>query len=124
MKSFQCKRCGFCCQGESTVSLSEEEVLRIADFLHISKDVFLKNYAKIVCKGRIEMKTVNGFCIFFDQEKRLCRIHPVKPDRCKEWPFPRAIFTDEENFHIIKNSCLGLENFSFEDIKFLKNLTK
>jgi len=123
MKVFECKRCGFCCKGESTVSLSEKEILRIANFLTLSKSDFLKKYT--IKKGiRIEMKVKNGFCIFFDKKERICKIHPVKPEKCREWPLIPIIFEDIESFKIIQNTCEGLKNVSWEQLKFIKNLHK
>jgi len=120
MKTFICKRCGACCQGESTVSLSQEEVTRIARYLGLEEETF--KAAFLVKKGekRLEMKIKEGFCIFYDREKGLCQIHPVKPERCKEWPFPPVIFKDKENFEIIRAFCEGLKDFNFEDINKLK----
>ncbi|HIE32726.1 MAG TPA: YkgJ family cysteine cluster protein [Thermodesulfobacteriaceae bacterium] len=116
-KIFECKRCGFCCQGESTVSLSPEEIERIAAYLGLSKDDFLKRYAVRKDK-RIEMKTINGHCIFYDEKEGLCRVHPVKPDRCREWPLHPSILKDVENFEIIKNTCPGFEEgISWEEVK-------
>lgn len=124
MIKFECKRCGACCQGESTVSLSEEEIFKIAKFLGLSIEKFMENF--ILSKGekRKEMRTEGGYCIFFDREKKLCKIHPVKPERCKEWPFPPIIFRDKENFLILQNFCEGLKEISFEELKQNKNLTK
>ncbi len=125
MKTFECKRCGFCCKGESTVGLSSEDIKNISKFLRLSEKEFLELYTVKKGKNRIEMKTVDGYCIFFDREKKLCKIHPVKPAKCKEWPFVPAIFKDVDNFNIIKSCCMGLKNFSFEDVKILhKNLNK
>lgn len=122
LKIFECKRCGACCAGESTVSLSSEEIQSIAQFLNTSQEEFLKKYTVFKGKTRIEMKTLNGYCIFFDFSKKICKIHPVKPLKCKEWPFPPAIFEDEENFKIIQNFCEGLKNFAWEEIKLFKNI--
>lgn len=119
MKEFVCKRCGACCQGQSTVSLGQEEVLNIANFLGLSVEKFLEDYTVKKGKNRLEMKVVNNHCIFFDEKNKVCLIHPVKPKRCKEWPFPKAIWKDEENFRIIKESCLGLSEFSYESLKSL-----
>ncbi|WP_038055891.1 YkgJ family cysteine cluster protein [Thermodesulfobacterium hydrogeniphilum] len=125
MKTFECKKCGFCCKGESTVSLSIEEIKNISKFLGLSEEKFLKLYTVKKGKYRIEMKTVNGYCVFFDKETKLCKIHPVKPAKCKEWPFVSAIFKYPENFYIIRQFCQGLKNFSWEDLKLLcKNLNK
>ncbi len=116
MKNFQCKRCGACCRGESTVSLSDEEIQRMALFLGLSLEEVLQKYIVIKGEKRKEMRTLEGYCIFFDKEKRLCRIHPVKPERCKEWPFPPIIFKDRENFQIIQSFCDGLKSLTFEEI--------
>jgi Fe-S-cluster containining protein len=65
MKRFVCKRCGACCQGESTVSLTEEDVLNIANYLGLSVENFLKEYTIKKGENRLEMGVVNNHCIFF-----------------------------------------------------------
>lgn len=115
-KVFECKRCGACCHGESTVSLSEEEILRISKFLRMPIQKFVEEYIVVKGKTRKEMRTKEGYCIFFDKKNRLCKIHPVKPERCKEWPLLSIIFKDKDNFKIIQQSCEGLKSISFEDL--------
>lgn len=124
LKTFECKRCGACCAGESTVSISSQEIQNISQFLGLSTEEFLKKYTLLKSKTRIEMKTQDGYCIFFDTVKKICKIHPVKPYKCKEWPLTPIIFEDEENFKIIKNFCQGLKNFSWKEIKLIKNIAK
>ncbi len=122
--NFKCQQCGSCCQGESTISLTSQDVQRIAYFLGLTEKEFLKKYAVIKSGGRIELKTRNGFCIFFDKDTRQCKVHPVKPEKCKEWPFVKAIFEDYDSFKIIKSSCPGLRNVTWEELKQFKNLKK
>lgn len=124
MKMFECKRCGFCCQGKSTISLSEKDIENIANFLHLSKSEFLKKYTIKKGKFRIEFKVRNNFCIFFDEKNRSCKIHPVKPEKCKIWPLVPAIFEDKQSFEIIQNSCIALKNITWEQLKLFKNLHK
>lgn len=119
-KIFECKKCGCCCAGESTISITQEDIANLAKFLGITEEEFLKKYAVFKHPNRIEMKTKDGFCIFFDKESRLCTVHPAKPKRCREWPLIPIIFKDKENFEIIKSFCLGLKDFSWEEIKNLK----
>jgi Fe-S-cluster containining protein len=118
-KLFQCQRCGFCCQGESTVSLSPEEQKRIARYLDLSLEEFLSRYT--VRRGkRVEMKTISGHCIFYDEEESLCRIHPVKPSHCRQWPLHPSILRDEESFEIIRRTCPGFaKDATWEEIKKL-----
>ncbi len=118
-KIFECKRCGFCCQGESTVSLSDEEQKRIASYLGIPVSEFLTKYT--VKRGkRVEMKTINGHCIFYDELSSLCKIHPVKPFHCRQWPLHPSILRDKESFEIIRRSCQGFSpDATWEDVKQL-----
>ncbi len=117
---FKCIRCGQCCKGQSTISLTKEELHNIATFLEIPYQEFLKKYTVKKHPNRIEFKTKEGYCIFFDKKERICLIHPVKPEKCKEWPFVKAFFKDKENFEIIKSSCPGLKDLSWEELKILK----
>ncbi len=116
---FECKRCGFCCQGESTVSLTSEEQERIASYLGLSLSDFLERYT--VSRGkRIEMKTVNGHCIFYDEKESLCKIHPVKPFHCRQWPLHPSILRDQDSFEIIRRSCPGFSpQATWQDVKKL-----
>lgn len=109
-REFKCLRCGKCCEGESTISLSKKEIEKISKFLKITEEEFSKLYT--INKGpyRIEMKVVNGHCIFFEPETRSCKIHPVKPEKCKEWPFIPALLKDSVNFLIIQDFCKGFKN--------------
>ncbi len=114
---FECKRCGFCCQGESTVSLSPEEQERIASYLGLPVSEFLARYT--VKRGkRVEMKTINGHCIFYDEEKSLCKIHPVKPFHCRQWPLHPSLLRDKESFEIIRRTCPGFSpEATWEEVK-------
>jgi Fe-S-cluster containining protein len=119
---FECQRCGSCCQGDSTISLTPQDIQRISNFLGISKQEFLENFAVIKSGNRVELKTVKGFCIFFDRESKTCKIHPVKPEKCREWPLVKAIFEDPETFRLLKSFCPGLKKISWEELQLFKNL--
>jgi len=38
----------------------------------------------------------------------MCRIHPVKPVRCIQWPFFEAIVGDQDNLDPAKEACPGI----------------
>ncbi|WP_456433442.1 YkgJ family cysteine cluster protein [Thermosulfuriphilus sp.] len=115
-KVFECQRCGFCCQGESTVSLSPTEQERIARFLELEKRAFLERYCRLRGK-RVEMKTVDGHCVFYDSRQSLCQIHPVKPYHCRRWPFHPAILESFENYQTITSTCPGFDpEASYEEV--------
>ena len=47
----------------------------------------------------------NGYCIFWEG---LCRIHPVKPRMCRNWPFIQAVLEDVDNWRIMADTCPGM----------------
>lgn len=101
---FDCACCGFCCHGETTVSLDALDLQRMVAFLGIGEDQVREKYLRVT--GRvIQMKVVDGHCIFFDQG---CTIHPGKPWRCSQWPLHPSILSDRANFETIRESCPGI----------------
>ena len=117
-KVFECAQCGHCCHGVATVSLSKDEQKRVGAFLGLERDILFERY--LVKKGnRVEMKVVNGHCIFYGDDG-LCQIHPVKPFHCRRWPLHPSILHDEGAWLAIKKDCPGFkDDASWEDVKDL-----
>jgi hypothetical protein len=114
---FKCQQCGYCCQGETTVSLDTKDVARMLEHLNMPRPAVEKRYWRIT-GDTIQMKTVDSHCIFYDQG---CSIHQGKPWRCSQWPLHPSILEDRSNFEIIKQSCPGInQEMSYE--KFCDNL--
>jgi hypothetical protein len=68
---FICQQCGYCCQGETTVSLDENDQKRMIKHLgkqreEVTRDFWRQN------GNTIQMRTVDGHCIFYDNG---CTIH-------------------------------------------------
>ena len=103
---FECQQCGYCCHGETTVSLTDEDLDRMVKYLGIPESEVKEKYLRIT-KGVIQMKIVDGHCIFF---KDGCTIHPGKPWRCTQWPLHPSILSDESNFKAICASCPGIKS--------------
>ena len=109
---FICQQCGYCCQGETTVSLDENDQKRMVEHLGMSREEVAGNYWRQT-GNTIQMKTVDGHCIFYDNG---CTIHTGKPWRCTQWPLHPSILESRENFEIIKESCPGINrNISYEE---------
>ncbi len=101
---FTCQQCGYCCQGETTVSLDKEDQERMVRHLGMSRDEVRRTYWR--CSGNtVQMKTVDGHCIFYDNG---CSIHRGKPWRCTQWPLHPSMLDSQENFEIIRESCPGI----------------
>ena len=105
-----CKSCaGNCCIGESGyIWVTPDEILKIADFLDISLKNFYEKYL-IKVKYRFSLKEIEyngGYrCIFFDEQKRKCKIYDVRPTQCKTFPFWVHFKTNIEE---VENECPGI----------------
>ncbi|MBU0485571.1 MAG: YkgJ family cysteine cluster protein [Proteobacteria bacterium] len=120
---FKCQQCGYCCQGETTVSLNQDDIERLVAYLKMSFEEVRERYLRVT--GNVtQMKTVDGHCIFF---KDRCTVHPGKPWRCGQWPLHPSIIVDPANLEAIKDSCPGLlrdvgyEEFSRKLVDLLKS---
>ena len=103
---FCCRQCGHCCQGETTVSLNEEDQQRLVNYLRKPRQEVFEKFLRVT-DGVVQMKTVDGHCIFFT--KQGCSVHPGKSWRCRQWPLHESILADEANFSAIMDSCPGIK---------------
>jgi hypothetical protein len=74
------------------------------DHLKMDRPEAASKYWRIT-GATIQMKTVDGCCIFFDQG---CTIHAGKPWRCGQWPLHPSILNDKANLETIRESCPGV----------------
>ncbi len=103
---FKCTRCGYCCQGETTVSLDDDDQQRMIKKLNMTREEVSLRFWRITGKV-VQMKTVDGHCIFYDKD-RGCSVHEARPWRCGQWPLHPSILEDESNFTAISQSCPGI----------------
>ncbi len=111
---FTCIRCGFCCQGDSTVSLDAEDQARMIASLGLSPQEVEESYwqRNSTC---VQMQIVDHHCIFYSKTEG-CTVHEGRPWRCRQWPLHPSILSDEGNFQIIRSSCPGIrQDLSWED---------
>lgn len=104
-KIFDCRRCGYCCQGETTVSLDQADRERLSAHLGLPFAEVKERYLRVT-GNTVQMKTVEGHCIFYDNG---CTIHEGKPWRCRQWPLHPSMLTDRSNFETIRDSCPGFK---------------
>lgn len=115
MQAFECRRCGECCYGEGGIFLPGEEPAKIAAFLGMDTAGFLTRFCE-KRHGRYYLQSgPDRYCCFYDHETS-CRIHPVKPARCAQWPFFDAIMEDRDNWKAAREACPGINpDCSFAD---------
>ena len=112
---FQCTRCGFCCHGETTVSLTPFDQQRMVAALGMSIEEVKETYWRVT-GNVVQMKVVDGHCIFYDSELKGCSVHDGRPERCREWPLHPSMLFDKNNYTTIVESCPGLNReLSYED---------
>lgn len=86
---FECLGCGACCRiRDGIVRVGEAETKRIAAFLGMSEESFIERETELAPdrRGLVLRSAPDGACAFLSDDNR-CRIHPVKPDRCRTFPF-------------------------------------
>ena len=120
---FVCARCVYCCQGETTVSLDDDDQQRMVAEIGLDRDS-VKDKSWRVTGNIVQMKIVDGHCIFYN-EKTGCSVHEGRPWRCGQWPLHPSILADQNNFETIRSSCPGInKELSYEEFcSILQQLT-
>lgn len=102
---FLCRQCGECCRGEKGILVNAAELTAMAAYLGLLPEVFADRYLVDTQLGP-QLATRNGACVL--QDDGLCRVHPVKPRICREWPFLQALLDHADEFEAAKEACPGL----------------
>lgn len=109
-----CEACqGNCCIGESGyIWVSLEEIRAMAQHLQMSEAVFINDYL-LKIRYRFTLKEIpyeGGFgCIFFDRDKKMCRIYEVRPSQCRTFPFWEYF---KQNIDEVVTECPGIIRLS------------
>lgn len=86
----RCLCCGTCCS-KYQPRLSIDEARSISQKLGIEWERFLSEYCDRRWPGTRSylLRHVDGACIFLSPDsgrlRKICRIHDIKPDCCREW---------------------------------------
>ena len=90
MEQFVCRKCGNCCRIPGEVVLTAPEAEKIAAFLGIELPVFMDKYVRLSSDRRqlVLIGQEDAPCIFLIPEGKnfICRINPVKPAQCRNFP--------------------------------------
>jgi Fe-S-cluster containining protein len=103
---FHCQQCGDCCAGRGGIFVKPEEVAAMAAYLELGEEEFCVRYLEPSSLGA-RLAITNGVCVLADDNR--CRVHPVKPFICRQWPYLPALLIDEEEFEAAKGACPGLD---------------
>lgn len=89
MQNFKCRCCGACCRiKDGIVRVSDAEIARIAAFFGMSEADFIERETEVAPDRKsLMLKSLpDGSCAYLTADN-LCRINPVKPDKCRTFPF-------------------------------------
>lgn len=103
LSSFKCEMCGACCRiKDGIVRVSDSEISAIASFLGLDEARFIEEETLVAPdrKSLILKSRPDGSCAFLS-ENSLCLINPVKPKKCRTFPYE---WTNDDS-HIV---CPGL----------------
>ena len=68
---------------------------------------FCRNYVEDSVTGPRLTVAANGSCVFL-LEGNLCRVHPVKPFICRQWPFLPILLLEADELEHAKGACPGI----------------
>ena len=82
----ECQRCTACCRWPGQVRLTDSEIARMAAFLKIGEVDFIQQFTRLRPdrQGLALNDKPDGECVFLDGEA--CRVQPVKPQQCRDFP--------------------------------------
>ena len=67
----------------------------MAALLSMPVEDFCRHYVEASVTGPRLTVAANGCCVFL-LEGNLCRVHPVKPFICRQWPFLPALLVNAD----------------------------
>lgn len=113
--SFDCKRCGHCCEGSGGIVVSASDLKRLCTYFNITASAFLDSYGE-EHGGKLKIKNgKDGRCIFFKPGLG-CGIHVAKPDICRAWPYFRGNLVSADSLELAKDYCPGIPAYiTFKD---------
>lgn len=104
---FNCQKCGHCCLGRGGIVLSVRDLARLAQYLGLSEEEVVRNYAELA-NGKLKIRPrADGYCVFFKAELG-CGVHEGKPDVCRAWPFFRGNLIDRISLDLARDYCPGI----------------
>ena len=150
---FECNRCGACCTDNKTIvnltitdldrlkkglNLNIDELLEVTSFYVLQEFQSSEIIDQMVIppimteKGKSFIalrKKKDGSCIFYNQEKKKCRIYSIRPCFCRTFPFSFKIHENKRVNILItakgKQYCQGLSDQApIIDVESWKSLGK
>ena len=89
---YSCEKCpGYCCT-YSDIEITRRDIARLAKHFGLDQDTAEQRFTKPDAKGKARLlrhrqdRIFDSACMFFDQEKRRCKVYEVRPGVCRKYP--------------------------------------
>lgn len=106
---FVCRRSGNCCAiPGGFVRVAADERAAIAAYLGMTEAAFASRHLQP--DGERLKDGLGGRCVFLEEgAEATCRIHAVRPQKCRDWPFWPEVRDDETLQKLVMRTCPGIE---------------
>ncbi|MBL9079432.1 MAG: YkgJ family cysteine cluster protein [Planctomycetes bacterium] len=107
--TFACRRSGNCCAiPGGFVRVTADEAQSIAAHLGLEPAVFARRYLRP--DGERLVDGLGSRCVFLrDGAEAGCSIYPVRPAKCRTWPFWPEVLADPALRRLVERTCPGIE---------------
>ena len=120
---FQCQPgCTECCTQRGFVWLTEEDLVRTAEFLGMTPRAFERKYIYRTSK-RIRLRVPREANCHFLRDGG-CSIHEVKPTQCRIFPFWPELVESRREWKRTAKYCPGLDQGPLVQIETAKGLAR
>jgi len=103
---FECRRCGNCCTFPGgTVYATEREFRRIAEFLDLPFEDFLREYTEVVDGYVSLISRPDGPCVLYEDG---CSVYSHRPTQCSTFPFWEDVVRSSGRWKEEAVNCHGM----------------
>lgn len=79
-----CNGCARCCEWPGVLSLTQQDIITLCEYLKMSLPAFVSRYTAISNGNCLLDSKDDGTCIFL--EDKLCKVYQARPTACIEFP--------------------------------------
>jgi uncharacterized protein len=102
----RCSHCGVCCT-ETEMMLSQKDIARLKK-MGFEQDFFVR----MDRQGYALLKNRDGYCVFYNLDKRRCDIYPNRPVGCRVYP---VIFDEDKGEVIFDDICKSSSSITLRE---------
>ncbi len=104
----RCENVRLCCM-DTEMTLTEADAKRL-DELGYRRDEYLIHAEDGFC----QLKNVDGHCVFYDVESRLCKVYEARPEGCRYYPI---VYDVRKRRCTVDRECPSSITITRDDIK-------